>query len=213
MSSLLQPNDTRLNLTSRAIALDEISTKATKELIADMLDLAQGERDATRPNRPSMVGLAAPQIGEALQVIIIDLAAEPSVPNFVPDLKVFINPHIIETSGREALGREGCYSTGNICGAVFRSDEVTVVAFNEHGKEFQFKSQNPFQARILQHEIDHLHGIRFPSRIRNPAHLHKVDKDDFQRYRENWETWKSFCPVSEWLTMYEGKHVTAKGGV
>lgn len=78
--------------------------------------------------------------------------------------------------------------------------------FNQKlNKKFIHKSSNLFQSRILQHEIDHLDGIRFPSRVRNPQQLHLVEFDDFQNYRENWATWTKYYPFEKWLQMYEGK--------
>lgn len=204
MREFLEPLDSRLNLYSRELTVDELLSSNIKNIVDDMKRIASGERDEAHPERKALVGLAAPQIGEMLRVILIDTAADPSVPNFTPNLQVFINPRIINASSEENLMREGCYSTGEICGAVLRSQEVKVAAIDESGEEFEYASKNSFQAHILQHEIDHLNGIRFPSRIRDSSRLHQVDNDEFQDYRENWITWKKLYPFEKWLKIYMG---------
>jgi len=204
MIELLKPNDPRLNLRSRELQLDEIFTDQIKKLIFEMKRIAVGERSGSQPAKRSTVGLSAPQLGEFVRLILIDQKAGPDAVNFEPDLKVFINPKIVSSSETESLMREGCWSTGNICGAVLRPDQVTVSAVDENGNELEFTSSNPFQSHILQHEIDHLDGIRFPSRIRNQKYLHLVGQDEFQDYRQNWSTWEKLCPFDYWLKMYEG---------
>lgn len=205
MSKLLTPTDRRLNLRSREVDVAELSSTVVQDVLADMRRIAIGERDETHPEKRSLVGLAAPQLGKLFRIILIDIAADPTTSNFVPNLKFFINPHIVEASANEVLDREGCYSTGEICGAVYRADSVTVVALDGSGQEFIHQSANPFQARILQHEIDHLDGIRFPARVRNSEHLHRVATDEFQTYRDNWMNWKILYPIEDWLKIERGE--------
>ena len=203
---LLDPYDIRLNLYSKEVFINDIKTQPTQNLIDDMKKFAMGECSINKPRRqPSLVGLSAPQAGVFLRIILIDTNSIPGQANFEPQLKIFINPRIVWASKKEVLSREGCYSTGNICGAVYRSNSVKVVAFDEEGKEFVYKTNYYFQSCIIQHEIDHLNGVRFPSRIRNLKHLHIVDKEDFQSYRDNWKTWDKLCPMEDWLSMYIGK--------
>lgn len=209
MLELLDPSDQRLNLRSNEISVRELSSDDTKQLLSDMRTIASGVSDKSHPDRRSTVGLSAPQLGVQLRIILVDLKADPNAPNYKPDLKFFVNPRIVSASLSESLAREGCWSTGDICGAVSRPDEITVIALDEYGKEFVFTSQNQFQSHIFQHEIDHLDGIRFPSRIRNPKYLHIVARDEFQNYRENWKTWDKLCPVEEWLKVFNGEKVDA----
>ena len=204
MREFLDPFDATLNCPSRELTIKGLMSSDIKSLIKDMRLIASGERDEDHPNRPTLVGLSSPQLGELVRVILVDIAADPSVPNFTPNLKLFINPRITDSSAKESLMREGCYSTGEICGAVMRPEVVEVVALDEKGIEFKYKSSNIFQSHIIQHEIDHLDGIRFPSRIRNQKHLHLVEPDDFQDYRENWSNWSKLYPFEKWLLMYEG---------
>jgi peptide deformylase len=205
MNELIDPLNHKLNLYCREVDIEELPSPEIQSTLSNMKSITVGERDEAHPDRRSLVGLSAPQMGELIRVIIIDIASDPAVSNFNPDLKFFINPRIIKSSPEENLGREGCFSVGEICGAVFRANEVTVAAIDENGKDFTYQSGNHFQARILQHEIDHLNGIRFPSRVREQKHLHRVGKDEFQDYRENWSTWDKIYPFQDWLKMYRGE--------
>lgn len=96
------------------------------------------------------VGLAAPQVGVSLRVIVIDVGE---------GLIELINPVIIESMGCE-LGNEGCLSIPGVFGEVERFAEVTVEGFNRFGKKVKITG-NGLLGRALQHEIDHLEGILF----------------------------------------------------
>lgn len=205
MRKLLDPFNTKLNMFSREVSKSEIASELVKSVIGDMQRTALGDRDATHQDLPSLVGLAAPQIGELIRIILIDINADPGKTNMMPKFKIFINPRIIKSSNTEILSREGCRSTGNICGAVYRAKLVTVVALNKSGEEFTYKPANDFLSCILQHEIDHLNGIRFPSRVRDKSQLHLVEELDFQNYRKNWRTWDKLCPYGDWLKMFNGE--------
>lgn len=203
---LIKPHDARLNNISQEVRDEEIRSQRVQNVIAAMTRIARGERDAEHPDLPSMVGLAAPQIGVFERIILLDLNAVGTKTNFDIDLKFIVNPVITEASEEEELGREGCYSTGDIAGAVFRAQHVTVRGLDEQGLHVTHTFEG-FLARIAQHEIDHLNGIRFPDRIRTPQHLHKVDFDsaEFQRYREQWANWPNHYPFEEWLKMKKGE--------
>ena len=206
MSRLIKPTNHRLNLISQDVDIHDLSSLQIQNLLGDMRRIAAGKRaNKDQPNKQSLAGLAAPQLGKLVRIILVDMDAIPTGPNFSPNLKFFINPRIIKASVKENLWKEGCFSTGEITGAVYRSNRVTVVAFDENGKEFIHNSDNPFQARILQHEIDHLDGIRFPSRVRNPKQLHLVNKNDRKDYKENWANWPKLCPFEEWLEIYNNR--------
>ncbi|MBP2635651.1 MAG: def1 [Firmicutes bacterium] len=96
------------------------------------------------------VGLAAPQVGVSLQIVVIDVGE---------GIIELINPRIIASEGCE-LGSEGCLSVPGIYGDVERCATVTVEALNRAGKKIQI-SGSGLLARALQHEIDHLNGILF----------------------------------------------------
>lgn len=98
------------------------------------------------------VGLAAPQIGEALHLFIIDIAAEdePS------DLRVFINAEIVEREG-EITWQEGCLSFPDVSEDIQRSERVKVRAMGRDGQTFELEAEG-LLAVAIQHELDHVHG-------------------------------------------------------
>ncbi|MGH9856743.1 MAG: peptide deformylase, partial [Acidobacteriota bacterium] len=114
-----------------------------------------------------------------------------------PDLKEFINPEIIESSDELEEGREGCFSTSRVCGIVERAKKVRVRAYNRQGELFEHEFEG-FPARVAQHEIDHLDGIRFPDRITDDRNLHWVEENEFGDYRENWRNWAVNCSREKW---------------
>lgn len=103
------------------------------------------------------VGLAAPQIGISEQIAIVDIDDET-----VGTIEM-INPEIVETSG-EQTGPEGCLSFPGLYGEVSRPYYVKVKAQDRKGKQFFIEAED-FLARAIQHEIDHLHGILFTSKV------------------------------------------------
>jgi peptide deformylase len=121
-----------------------------------------------------------------------------------PDLKEFINPEIIEKSDETEDGREGCFSTGRVCGVVERATKVTVRAYNREGQQFEHVFEG-FPARVAQHEIDHLDGIRFPDHISDDKNLHWVEEAEFGDYRGNWRNWSVNCPREKWESIKSGK--------
>jgi len=96
------------------------------------------------------VGLAAPQIGVSKRAIVVDTGEK---------LIELLNPEIMEVSGSE-VGEEGCLSLLGVLGDVKRAVHVLVRGLDRHGQEVQLEAGG-FQARALQHEIDHLDGILF----------------------------------------------------
>jgi len=105
------------------------------------------------------VGLAAPQIGVSLQVIVIDI----SVGEDPDSLMVLINPEIVSRSGKIVL-EEGCLSLPGVASEVPRYEKVAVRAKDQHGKPVEIEAEG-LLARALQHEIDHLSGSLYWDRI------------------------------------------------
>ena len=99
------------------------------------------------------VGLAATQIGEKLQLFIIDVAEE----NAPSDLRVFINPEILERTG-EVSWQEGCLSFPGVQEEVDRAAHVRVRAQDRNGKWFELEAEG-LLAVAIQHEYDHLQGV------------------------------------------------------
>jgi len=110
------------------------------------------------------VGLAAPQIGVSLRVLVAE---------YEDESHALINPEIITNEGEEK-GTEGCLSIPGFVGEnIRRGTKLVVRARNEHGKQIKITADGWF-ARILQHEIDHLDGILYLDHLDNPADLHEV---------------------------------------
>ncbi len=106
------------------------------------------------------VGLAAPQIGESLQVCLVDLSAGRR-----PDqLLVLINPDVVERDGMQ-LKEEGCLSLPGIEATVPRPWRLTVRALDRDGDLREIRAEG-LLARAIQHEVDHLNGILFLDRLR-----------------------------------------------
>lgn len=102
------------------------------------------------------VGLAAPQIGIDEQIAIVDIDDETGTIEM-------INPRIINTSG-EQTGPEGCLSFPDLFGEVTRPNYVKIEAFDRKGRNFTLEAEE-FLARAIQHEIDHLNGVLFTSKV------------------------------------------------
>ncbi len=104
------------------------------------------------------VGLAAPQVGRSLRIVVIDITAGEREP------LVLINPKVIWSDEERVDDEEGCLSIPDIRMKVSRPKSVTIEAFDENGEKFQIENAEGLLARALQHEFDHLDGILFVDR-------------------------------------------------
>ena len=105
------------------------------------------------------VGLAANQIGVSLQVVVIDISADPEERK----QRVLINPEILEGEGSQ-VDEEGCLSVIDFCADVKRFRKIKVRAQDIEGNGDEFEAEDRL-ARIIQHEVDHLNGVLFIDRI------------------------------------------------
>ncbi|WP_242219565.1 peptide deformylase [Bacillus cereus group sp. BfR-BA-01380] len=137
------PNEVLETPCERVINFDKKLVKLLKDMHETML-IADG------------VGLAAPQVGVSLQVAVVDIDDD----NGKIEL---INPVILEKRG-EQVGPEGCLSFPGLFGDVTRAEYIKVRAQNRRGKVFLLEADG-FLARAIQHEIDHLHGVLFTSKV------------------------------------------------
>ncbi|PIR00877.1 MAG: peptide deformylase [Nitrospinae bacterium CG11_big_fil_rev_8_21_14_0_20_45_15] len=110
---------------------------------------------------PGCVGIAAPQVGHFERIVIVDLTSKPKNPNH--GKLVLINPVIVESSG-EKIGREGCLSVPDYTGNIVRAKNITLSAYDEEGNPQSYEMKG-FEARVAQHEIDHLDGRLFLDRL------------------------------------------------
>jgi peptide deformylase len=110
---------------------------------------------------PGCVGVAAPQVGRLDRIVIVDISSRPHHKNH--GHLVLINPVVTFKEG-SAVGREGCLSVPDYTGKVSRSKSIEVTAQNELGTHVMYKMVG-YEARALQHEIDHLDGKLFLDRL------------------------------------------------
>ena len=130
-------------------------------VIADLLD--------TMRSFGHCVGIAAPQIGELVRDAVVDCTGHPKAPESHGEL-VLVNPVIVAASGSK-VGREGCLSIPELTGNVRRATHITVEA---DGLRVDAEG---FEARAIQHEIDHLDGLLFLDRVES------LESDVFPRKR------------------------------
>src|SRR5574339_473245 len=137
-------------------------TKFDKDLYTLIDDMVETMREAPG------VGLAAPQIGLAERIIVIEyFEREEDEEKEDAPKKVWavLNPEIIKSSEEKVMGVEGCLSIPGLVGEVERHASVQVKGLNKHGKPMKIKAEG-WLARIFQHEIDHLNGVMFTDRAR-----------------------------------------------
>ena len=108
------------------------------------------------------VGLAAPQIGESLRLVVVEYT-EDEDENAKPKKYVLVNPEIVKRSEDTVTDLEACLSLPGLAGSVERHQAVTVKAKNRFGKPLKIEAEE-WLARIFQHEIDHLDGVLYIDR-------------------------------------------------
>ena len=146
--------DPRLLQVSRRV--EEFDTPELHELIADMEATMRALDGA---------GLAAPQIGVDLQVVIFGVEANPRYPNAEPvPQTVLINPELAPIGEEMEEGWEGCLSVPGMRGLVPRYRRLRYRGVDQYGRLIDRTVEN-FHARVVQHEVDHLMGILYPMRI------------------------------------------------
>jgi peptide deformylase len=127
-------------------------------LVADMNDTMRALSGA---------GLAAPQIGVSLRVVIFEVTANPRYPDVAPiPYTVLVNPELTPLGDEQQEGWEGCLSVPGLRGLVPRFRELRYRGFDIEGTPID-RSVEGFHARVVQHEVDHLDGILYPQRIRD----------------------------------------------
>ena len=153
---VLRMGDPRLLQVSRPV--ERFDTPELHALIADMRDTMAALNGA---------GLAAPQIGVGLQVVIFGVADNPRYPDVetVP-YTVLINPTLTQLDDEMEDGWEGCLSVPGMRGVVPRYKRLRYQGYDQYGNAID-RSVEGFHARVVQHECDHLIGVLYPMRIRD----------------------------------------------
>lgn len=138
---ILEYPDPRLRAVAQPVAQVDDDVRQLVENMAETMYAAPG------------VGLAAPQVGVALRIFVIDIAGEdePS------DLRVFINPELLQTDGTQSWN-EGCLSFPGISEDIKRAERVLVRALDRDGEPFELEAHG-LMAVAIQHESDHLDGV------------------------------------------------------
>jgi peptide deformylase len=153
---VLRMGDPRLLEVARPV--ERFGTPALEELLVDMRDTMAHLNGA---------GLAAPQIGVGLRVVIFGVKANPRYPQVdeVPDT-VLINPALEPLAGDQDEDWEGCLSVPGMRGVVPRYRHLRYSGSDAKGLRFE-RTVEGFHARVVQHECDHLDGILYPMRVRD----------------------------------------------
>jgi peptide deformylase len=151
---VLRMGDPRL--WEKSLPVTDFKSAFLKELLADMRDTMAHLNGA---------GLAAPQIGVGLRVVIFGVQSNPRYPDVeeVPDT-VLINPELTPLTDAMEEGWEGCLSVPGMRGVVPRVLRLRYSGFDENGVKFTREVEG-FHARVVQHECDHLDGILYPQRM------------------------------------------------
>lgn len=136
--------------------------KSVQRLIDDMIE--------TMRAAPG-VGLAAPQIGMPLRVVVIEIPGD--------EVMALVNPEIVKRQG-ERLVQEGCLSVPGYQGEVKRSVWVKVKAQDRQGRNIRLKGEE-FLAQALEHEIDHINGVLYVDRVEGPDKLWELVSESGQQ--------------------------------
>lgn len=135
---------------------------SVKKLISDMIE--------TMHAVPGRVGLAAPQVGVSLRVIVIGLPEAEDI--------AIVNPEIVRRRGERLLD-EGCLSVPGYFGQVQRAESVTVKGRDQSGKEIRIKAEG-LLAQALEHEIDHINGVLYLDHLESMDNLYKIEPEQTQ---------------------------------
>ena len=116
------------------------------------------------------VGLAAPQLGTPLRVIVIGIPEKEDM--------VLINPEVVRRTG-ERLVDEGCLSIPGYIGQIKRAESVTIKGRDQNGKEIRIKADG-LLAQALEHEIDHVNGVLYIDHLESMDKLRKIEPEETQ---------------------------------
>lgn len=142
----------------------DLALKQASEEVTDFGDEFQqfvADLDETRLNAPGCVGIAAPQVGRLQRLALVDVSANRKHKN--NGFMILVNPEIIEWQGYQQ-GREGCLSIPDYTGNVMRAASIVLEAQDAQGSMQRYECEG-FEARAVQHEIDHLDGLLFLDRL------------------------------------------------
>ncbi len=142
---------------------DETLKKTSEQVESfdDELRKFLADLEETMRAGPGGVGIAAPQVGHLQRIAIVDVSAEPKIVH--NGCMILINPEIKTWDGMK-VGREGCMSVPDYTGNVIRATKITLQASNAQGELIDYECEG-YEARAVQHELDHLDGLLFLDRL------------------------------------------------
>ncbi len=159
MSKLVKEAHIALHTIAEEVPIEEITSTKIQKVIKDM----RSALDSYSVRGFSGVAIAAPQIGISLRIFLIhDTNKEEDDDERITSM-VAINPKITKISKKKKVVGEGCLSVPESYGIVERSQQATIKAYDENGKEYE-RGGSGLLAQIFQHEVDHLDGILFVDR-------------------------------------------------
>lgn len=161
-----------LRTPAQAVPIGEIGSEEIQRLIGDLVDTM---REA------GSLGLSAPQVGIGSQIFVYEIRDGAAVPSEPVPLKVVINPMIVAVPGRLVYDWEGCSSAVDLRGLVPRHPSVRVRGLDREGESLDYTAGG-LEARLVQHEYDHLNGMVFLDRMRDLRSL---------AYSEEWQKFMS----------------------
>lgn len=162
----IQIGDLRLKAENKVVS--DFKDVVIKEIVTDLVDTMHSN---------GLIGMAAQQIGENWKIFVTEPRETENRPADQSDeLRIYINPIIVESSKEEIVIYEGCGSVlhGTLFGPVKRPKEITIEASDMNGKKFRLTCDG-ILARVIQHEYDHLSGIEFTEKIFDYKKLMTVD--------------------------------------
>jgi peptide deformylase len=202
---MVQPQSPILTSVAEAVEPSRIKSPSVQKVIARLFASAEGQRTSRHADkkRRTLVGLAAPQIGSSLRIILVDtrIGSDRKQPG---KLECFINPEIVWRSRETVEGREGCFSAGPVWGLVRRPIAIKLRALTPEGHHTE-RILEGFTARIAQHERDHLDGIRFADLITSDRKRHWVHTEELALYPQHIQHWKRPCTRERWEAFKAGK--------
>jgi peptide deformylase len=148
---LLYPDPILKQVAVQVESVDESTVTVIQDLVDTMLDSGHS------------VGVAAPQIGELIRVVVVDVSKSKLGKENNHGLLEMVNPEIIEKSGSKMM-REGCMSVPDYTGNVTRAEHI-VVEFTNRSGQLRVIEASGFEAVAIQHEMDHLDGMLFLDRV------------------------------------------------
>jgi peptide deformylase len=146
----------------------------------DLPEIVEGMRHVMGLERG--IGLAAPQVGLSIRLLLANPSGKPE------DEKVLINPEIVKFHGKKIWDEEGCLSFPGIFGEVLRYSHVDVEYFDCDMKKQTLQAQD-LMSRVMQHEIDHLNGVLFVTRMRPGDKV--ANQQRLKELREQYEALKA----------------------